>query len=209
MLNWDTITRTQRNWNYDKPVSDEDARLIVDRVRSTLTKQNIPYYDVYYTVNPEHIQAIFEISKLESNTQGQLQAPMLVWFAHDKDYARNYIDSGGNNYGESKLISLGDKKQKYMYFSFGLAVAWTITAAVDLGYRAGASQCFDNEKLVKYLNDNTPYTFGDHNKLSEVMIGIGHPSNNPRLEKHYALLDEKGIKRYCHGFPNVKRKFEV
>lgn len=205
MLNWNTITRTQRNWDYDKPVSEEDAELIVERVRTTLTKQNIPYYDVYYTVNPEHIQAIHKISTQESATQGQLKAPMLVWFAHDKHHAEQYIDEGVNINGEPNLISQGDKKQKYMYFSFGLAVAWTITAAVDIGYCAGASQCFDNESVAVYLNNNTPYTFDDNNILSDVIVGIGHP----QLEKNFVALDDKGKQRYVYGFPNAKRKFKV
>ena len=197
MLNWNTITRTQRNWDYDKPVSDEDAELIAERIRTTLTKQNIPYYDVYYTVNPKHIQAIFEISQLQSNTQGQLKAPMLVWFAHDRQYCIDYIKN------DVQIPNKDMQKQK-VHFSFGLAVAWTITAAVDMGYCAGASQCFDNELVAKYLNENTPYTFNVDNVLSNVIVGIGHPGPT-----NYKVTLKGRLQIHNLGQPNVKRKFKV
>ena len=214
MINWNTITKTQRNWDQTRPITQEQAQAIAERVRSTLTKQNIPWYDVYYTIDPKLISAMFDVSRQISNDQGQLNAPMLVWFAHDEQYVRNHIKSVNtdNIYIASDDIKNKSTINRNVSFSYGLAVAWTITAAVDLGYSAGATQCYDNDVMQQLLIDKSNGDFdtsinmitGFHGvKISGVMVGIGHaredlPHNQPRDTS-------VSVPR----LPNVKRVFHI
>lgn len=215
MLSWNTITQTQRNWDQTRPITHEQAQTIAERVRSTLTKQNIPWYDVYYTIDPRLIAEMSSVAKEMSNDQGQLNAPMLVWFAHDEQYVRNHIDSVNDN--THNYITNYDIKDKHtidknVAFSYGLAVAWTITAAVDLGYSAGATQCFDDGVMQQRLADKSN---GDFNtsvnmisgergvKISGVMIGIGHARTD--LPHNQTVTSSVSVPR----LPNVKRVFQI
>ena len=207
MLNWDIITQTQRNWDQTRPITQEQAQAIAERVRSTLTKQNIPWYDVYYTIDPRLISAMFNVSKQISNDQGQLNAPMLVWFAHDEQYVRNHIKSV--NTDNDLYITNDDIKDEYtrnknVSFSYGLAVAWTITAAVDLGYSAGATQCYDDDVMQQLLIDKSNGNFDTSiNMISGVMVGIGHARKD--LPHNLPIDTSVSVQR----LPNVKRVFHI
>lgn len=215
MLSWNTITQTQRNWDQTRPITHEQAQTIAERVRSTLTKQNIPWYDVYYTIDPHLIAEMYSVSKEISNDQGQLNAPMLVWFAHDEQYVRNHIDSVNTN--THKYITTHDIKDKRtidknVAFSYGLAVAWTITAAVDLGYSAGATQCFDNDVMQQCLVDKSNGDFdasvnmisGVHGvRISSHIVGIGHARTD--LPHNQTVTSSVSVPR----LPNVKRVFQI
>lgn len=206
MLSWNTITQTQRNWDQTRPITHEQAQTIAERVRSTLTKQNIPWYDVYYTIEPKLIAEMYSVSKEISNDQGQLNAPMLVWFAHDEQYVRNHIDSVNDNH--HKYITNYDIKDKRtidknVAFSYGLAVAWTITAAVDLGYSAGATQCFDDGVMQQRLVDKSNGDFDSGVKISSHIIGIGHARTD--LPHNQPITSSVSVPR----LPNVKRVFQI
>ena len=208
MLNWDTITKTQRNWDQTRPITQEQAQAIAERVRSTLTKQNIPWYDVYYTIDPKLITAMFNVSKQISNDQGQLNAPMLVWFAHDEQYVRQHISkvNGSKTVPDITDNDLKDHQTqlKNINFSYGLAVAWTITAAVDLGYSAGATQCYDDDVMQQLLIDksNGDFDTTSHGvSISGVVVGIGHAIKD--------LPHNHVSPHQVAPLPNVKRIFQV
>jgi hypothetical protein len=215
MLNWNTITQTQRNWDQTRPITQEQAETIAERVRSTLTKQNIPWYDVYYTINSKLIGDMHRVSKEISNDQGQLNAPMLVWFAHDEQYVRNHIKSvntDNNLYIANDDIKDESTINRNVNFSYGLAVALTITAAVDLGYSAGATQCYDDDVMQQLLIDKSNGDFdtsintitGVHGvKISGVIVGIGHA----RKDLPHNLPTDTSVS--VPRLPNVKRVFHI
>ena len=117
--------RTQRNWDLNKPVKDEDIELFKTAVSHCPTKQNRVWYNVVIIKDRNIIEKIHETTDGfdypigSSTTNTQTLANLLVVFNADKD-KRERVNTDFSSYVDT---------------SIGIASAYLNLTAHLLGYK--------------------------------------------------------------------------
>ena len=188
--------RCQRNWDYERPVSQEHVDTIVHVATTMPTKNNRKYYELLVSTNQDfnrmcYTHAVdprnlhFQNKEIHRNTQ--VVAPLLlIWRPVDLDSVDNPFR---DDYRDDFLISTG--------ISSGAAVL----AANSLGYRTGYCTCFDTNELYESMQDQFGVQHYDRTFRKILTVGIGHP--HPDFSRRDCVLD--GV----HGFTAETRNKQI
>ena len=173
--------RTQRNWDLNKSVKEEDIELFKTAVSHCPTKQNRVWYNVVMIKDRNIIEKIhdttdgFDYPVGTSTTNTQTLANLLVVFNADKDN-RERVNTDYNSYVDT---------------SIGIASAYLNLTAHLLGYKTGYCNCFNSIEVDELL--------GTIN--SKLIIGIGHSDDNRNRQEHHLNSD--------YIYPSFDKNIEI
>ena len=173
--------RTQRNWDLNKPIKDEDIELFKTAVSHCPTKQNRVWYNVVIIKDRNIIEKIHETTDGfdypigSSTTNTQTLANLLVVFNADKD-KRERVNTDFSSYVDT---------------SIGIASAYLNLTAHLLGYKTGYCNCFSSKKVDEILGT----------KKSKLIVGIGHSDNNRNRQEHHLNPD--------YIYPSFDKSIEI
>ena len=173
--------RTQRNWDLNKSVKEEDIELFKTAVSHCPTKQNRVWYNVVIIKDRNVIEKIhdttdgFDYPVGTSTTNTQTLANLLVVFNADKDN-RERVNTDYNSYVDT---------------SIGIASAYLNLTAHLLGYKTGYCNCFNSKEVDELL--------GTIN--SKLIIGIGHSDKNRNRQEHHLNAD--------YIYPSFDKNIEI
>lgn len=168
-----TAERCQRNWDFSRPVKQEDIEKIIGVATNMPTKNNRPYYEIIVSTNLDFNKMCYTHSidknnphfnnrKIHRNTQ--VNAPLLmIWRATDD---RKINDPFNDDFKTSFLVSVG------------ISSAAAVLTANSLGYRTGYCQCIQQDDLFNDIERNYSIPMNDASDPSAILVGIGHPDDN-------------------------------
>lgn len=173
----------QRNWNLDKPVSDDDLKVIETAITQCPSKQNYAYYKPYIITDRKTIEAIYDQTDgFDYNVEGdtvknpQTLANVLVAFVEDDQYMR---ESGHRELEAKKAKEAGTEQDEQIIqrnISIGIAAGYLNLSSTMLGYSTGCCTCFNNEKVSEILKTE---------KNTVLLMGVGWADDSrPRREMH-------------------------
>lgn len=163
--------RCQRNWDYSKPVSEDDIKKIVEIATTMPTKNNLAFYKLIVSTDKDfnrmcyryaidHKNKHFTNRKIHRNTQ--VTAPLLlVWIPADL----NEIDNPFNQNWEDSYVT-----------SVGISSGAAVLAANQLGYKTGFCGCFRTELILTEMKHR--YNIPTPRFKRILAVGFGHPDEN-------------------------------
>jgi len=182
----DIAERCQRNWDYSRPVTDEDIKTLTHVATTMPTKQNVDYFELLVSTNPKFNQSCYDIavntldpSYSEENgnlRNAQVNAPLLmIWVpVYDNPaMTERVVDPGDERKTERGNRSL----------SIGISSGATALTAAQLGYKTGFCVCMDWPNLKDLVREDftDPEVVRIVDKLGKnnegLCLGIGHPDS--------------------------------
>ncbi len=183
--------RAQRNFDFSKPVLEEDIQTITEACTTMPTKQQLPYYTLVASTDPAFNKACYDIAvdrtddspagrnpdfDLEYHRNGQVWAPLLLIFLENNK--EKVLEN------EDQLELHGDHDEErfaQMHMSIGIASGVAAFTASMLGYKTGFCACIEYQSLVGLLK--TKNTIPEHALQTNggaLFLGIGHGTEHDR-----------------------------
>lgn len=164
---------TQRNWDLEQEMPQEDIDLLIHAATNCPSKQNKARYKLHVITNRDLIESIHAKTKglgfTNSNGQREMttnsQTLAHVLFAFEEVSS---IDERAMTKSETN-VAMRDK-----HMSVGIAAGYLNVIASQLGYGTGCCACGDLGGIAKMLNF-------DGKLLLMMGIGIGSTDKNRRL----------------------------
>lgn len=180
----------QRNWDHDKIMPKDDVDLLINVATTMPTKQNQEYYQLIVSTDIEFNKEIYKIAYNtgSTNTPSYKNHYNYQVAAHALFLWCPYTNFN-NNYGDYELTGR---------LSIGVSAGAVSLSANQLGYRTGFCACFDQDLLVKKINEKLNLDID----VVEVSLGIGFP--NTDFSSNEVVEDGKVIKVIDHYYKNIK-----
>tara|TARA_B100001057_G_C22506113_1_gene815955 strand:+ start:106 stop:729 length:624 start_codon:yes stop_codon:yes gene_type:complete len=178
------IGQTQRNWDYESPVTEEEIQYLIDISLNAPVKENHNVYKLFVSTNIEFNQAIQELAynygqtgQRAQNTKernAQVAAPLLMMYVVE--------DSADTNVGYGDTC-----------FSIGIAAGATALASAEIGYQTGFCSCIHLPGLVEHMKNKFPGNFLEKfwtsSKIEEVLcLGVG--KKNPNINNRSQIVKD-------------------
>ncbi len=182
------IGKTQRNWDYDLPVSEEEIKYLVDVSLNAPVKENHNLYKLLVSTNIEFNQMIQEWAyntDIEENKKeitktrnAQVAAPLLMMYV--------VSDPDDTDVGIPDAC-----------FSVGIAAGATALASAEIGYQTGFCSCINVHGLAEHMSNKFPGKimndfWTDSNILEVLCLGIG--KKNPNTNNRSQIVKDNKIK---------------
>ena len=189
------IGQTQRNWDYDSKISEEEIQYLVDVSSNAPTKNNLNLFKLFVSTNIEFNTAIQnwaynseeKMPDLETNQKttefnSQVAAPLLMMYL--------IIDKSFYQY--DKEVSHPDA-----IFSAGVAAGATALASAEIGYQTGFCSCLHIPGLIEYVSNkfNSDFfqEFWTDVEIHDVLcLGIG--KKNPNAMNRSQIFKDGKVK---------------
>lgn len=192
----------QRNWNYDKPVELDHAKMLVDIARSTPSKNNLNLLSIQAFENsPKTLQAISEIAKGSPSEAAKTSAAapltIAIGWRQDRhkflqeDHLHDWLEIKNRHtdeYGTRNTEGQEKELEKVTYTYVGVIAGAVSYKANELGYKTGVNTCFLRNSRMVYGKDHLIMTIGigyplyeDHARRSET--NNGKNSQGPQRTK--------------------------
>tara|TARA_B100000925_G_scaffold270333_1_gene232717 strand:- start:527 stop:1132 length:606 start_codon:yes stop_codon:yes gene_type:complete len=174
--------RCQRNWDYSKPIPQDDIDTIVNTAKTMPTKQNRMYYRIIVSTNQKYNKKLYKLSINEDDPSfekkyhrnSQVLAPLTLSFIPPQKWPVHEFD---------------DDISKNFYTSIGIASGVAAHTAATLGYRTGYCACIHEETYEKLLTTKLNLEFEHFG--SGLILGIGHPNS---LYKRWDVVVDNALR---------------
>lgn len=193
--------RCQRNWDYSKPISQQDIDTLVSVAVNMPTKQNLEYYDLVVSTSRQFNEICYASSfnpddpyynnEIGMARNSQVNAPLLlIWIPKLLDQFSNQerlVISDNSN--------TGDFLPKNIDTAIGVSAGSTALAAAQLGLKTGFCSCMYMLKVYEsaHVQSKDPIVLEISKKLAEtqdgLFLGIGYP--NKSYDRKDVLKDDK------------------
>lgn len=182
------IGKTQRNWDYDLPVSEEEIKYLVDVSLNAPVKENHNLYKLFVSTNIEFNQMIQEwayntdteenIKEITKIRNAQVAAPLLMMYV--------VSDPDDTDVGIPDAC-----------FSVGIAAGATALASAEIGYQTGFCSCINVHGLAEHMSNKFPGKimndfWADSNIVEVLCLGIG--KKNPNTNNRSQIVKDNKIK---------------
>lgn len=171
---------TQRNWDLNRQIPQEDIETFVHAVTNCPSKQNFAFYNAHFITNREIIDQIHNLSTglgylNEKNeriecTNPQTLANLLVVFEEaelSQEYLKKYSLRDNNKI---------DIQQRDRMFAIGTASGYLNLTAAMLGYQTGCCACFKEIEIRNLLSLK---------KEIHLIMGVGYKDPNRQRREHH------------------------
>ena len=196
----DRSQHTQRNFDLDQTISEQDMKQLVHAVTQCPSKQNVALYEAHFTTNRDIIEAMHkttqgfdypdEDGKVAYQTNSQVLANLVVVFTklpiNEKLFENEEVDYSvpmgyrSNAAVEWERGEISDTEYKSLQRdqeqAIGIAAGYINLTASLLGYGTGCCACFNPDDLK---------TAGGFDNEPALMMGIGfrNPEKNRRIHQ--------------------------
>tara|TARA_B100000963_G_C22624197_1_gene671490 strand:- start:1641 stop:2264 length:624 start_codon:yes stop_codon:yes gene_type:complete len=174
------IGQTQRNWDYDSKISEEEMKYLIDISLNAPVKENTNVYKMFVSTNTEFNKMIQEWAYSTEETKykaqktkdrnAQVAAPLLMMYVVE--------DFSDTNVGVPDAC-----------FSVGIAAGATALASAEIGYQTGFCSCLHIPGLVEHMANRFPGNFLEkfwkNSEIQQILcLGIGkkNPNANNRSQ---------------------------
>ena len=196
------IGQTQRNWDQDYVIPDNELQHLLEVCLNSPVKQSRNAYSVLISTNKKFNDVVYDSAhdgtgvrffgkQIEEMNQshkdklrnGQVTAPVLIMFnIHRLEESDNKKDI---NYPPD------------FYFSAGVSAGATALEAAQLGYKTGFCSCIDAREFLellkdKYTDNEELINFWTKYKINDILcLGIG--KEDPNFGRNDVVKDGKKL----------------
>ena len=138
------IGRTQRNWDYDSKISEEEMQYLINISMNAPTKENTNVYKLFVSTNMKFNTMIQEWAysteeakhkaQKTKDRNAQVAAPLLMMYVIE-----DFADTN---------VGLNDA-----CFSVGIAAGATALASAEIGYQTGFCSCLHIPGLIEHMSE--------------------------------------------------------
>lgn len=178
----------QRNWDHSQSIPLEDVQALVDIATNMPSKQNVEYYQLVVSVNPQLNRLIYNLSidpdnpkTIHRNAQLNTHA-VFIWFLNKPEKLNMTVNE--NTAGFFDDFNLNAKT------AIGISSGAVALSACQMGYRTGFNQCFEAYKLRDLMIEWGIDNLSDGKNTPELTLGVGIPPYTDTPWNH--VLDDNG-----------------
>jgi nitroreductase len=166
-----TIKQCQRNFDLNKPVSNDHIQQLIDVAHNAPKKNSMRFFSLVVLQSRDKVHEFAKVTLPEvlaksgapdAVVQAQAYAPLVMCWVHDDYLHKEYFAQ------EPHKAAGHDPDMKYLHV--GISSTCVAMKAAELGYKTGFCACYGSsrELLKKYGIDGEIVLF----------LGIGHPQEN-------------------------------
>jgi nitroreductase len=173
--------KTQRNWDLNKTIPEEDIKTIVDAATQCPSKQNFAFYKTHVITNREIIEQLHEASTglgyWDSEVGARVETTNSQVLANCVLAFEEVEPSGALG---SKLLERDDGSvevfQRDKNMAVGIAAGYVNIVATLMGYSTGCCACYEHTKIKEILKmKGNPI----------LLMGVGYKDENRQRREHH------------------------
>ena len=192
------IGQTQRNWDYDSKISEEEMQYLIDISMNAPTKENTNVYKLFVSTNMKFNIMIQEWAysteeakhkaQKTKDRNAQVAAPLLMMYV-----VEDFADTN---------VGLNDA-----CFSVGIAAGATALASAEIGYQTGFCSCLHIPGLIEHMSEkfsgNFLEKFWKNSEIQQILcLGIG--KKNPNAKNRSQIIKDGKI-QFTTGIKHRKK----
>ena len=177
------IGKTQRNWDYDSKISQEEMQYLIDISLNAPSKENTNVYKLFVSTNIEFNIMIqqwaysteeLRYRELQHERNAQVAAPLLFMYVVQDPADTQVCDNDA-------------------CFSVGIAAGATALASAELGYQTGFCSCLYIPGLIEHMANKFPgnfqHKFWKNSEITQILcLGIG--KKNPNAKNRSQIMKD-------------------
>lgn len=172
---------TQRNWDLDKEIPQDDIDVLVHAVTHCPSKQNFAFYKAHFITNRDTINKVHELSTglgvtdpatgvRTEITNPQTLANLLIVFEEAEMSDRYWAK------WKERDFELNDVYSRDRDMAVGIAAGYVNVIASMLGYQTGCCACGQFDKIKDLLGLN---------KKPILLMGVGFKDPSKQRREHH------------------------